>query len=225
MSHRLEDKQARRAEREAAQRALEASQRRRRRAGYAGMAAIAATLVTLAVVLGGSSGSGSGGHGPMATGDGTGPEVGSLAPAFALTDTVSGRQITSDSLRGKKTLLFFSEGVNCQACMVQAADLEKAPAIKSGELRLLSVTTDPPGDLAQAARQYGIRMPLLADPTTGMSAAYGMLGHGGMGHPTQDGHAFMLVDERGKVVWHRAYQEMYVKNARLMADMRAETAA
>jgi hypothetical protein len=52
-----------------------------------------------------------------------------------------------------------------------------------------------------------------------MSAAYGMLGHGGMGHPTQDGHAFMLLDATGKVLWHQAYQTMYVSPSQLISDM------
>jgi hypothetical protein len=37
-----------------------------------------------------------------------------------------------------------------------------------------------------------------------MSAEYGMLGHGGIGHTTQAGHAFMLLDPNGKVLWHQA---------------------
>jgi hypothetical protein len=57
-----------------------------------------------------------------------------------------------------------------------------------------------------------------------MSAAYGMLGHGGMQHPTQDGHAFMLLGADGKILWHKAYQEMYVSPNQLIADMNARTA-
>jgi peroxiredoxin len=78
-------------------------------------------------------------------------------------------------------------------------------------------------DLKAAAQQYGITTPLLADPSTHMSASYGMLGHGGMQHPTQDGHAFMLLGADGKVLWHHAYQEMYVSPSQLMADMNART--
>ena len=50
---------------------------------------------------------------------------------------------------------------------------------------------------------------------------YGMLGHGGMQHPTQDGHAFTLLGADGKVLWHHAYQDMYVSPGQLMADMNA----
>jgi peroxiredoxin Q/BCP len=225
MSHRLEEKQARRAQRERAEQAAlraQARQRFARRAGYGTVAAIAATLIALSALLGGGSN-------PPApatpTGAGTGADVGAKAPDFALTDVVSGKQVTAASLRGSETMLFFSEGVNCQACMVQAADLEKAGTLDKEGIRLVSVTTDQPGDLAQAARQYGITTPLLADPTTAMSSAYGMLGHGGMGHPDTNGHAFMLLDEQGTVRWHRAYQEMYVEPAKLLRDMTAEAKA
>ena len=132
---------------------------------------------------------------------------------------VSGTSFTTASLRGHKTLMFFSEGVGCQACMVQAADLQKDPTLRNNGIRLVSVTTDPPTDLAVAAKQYGISTPLLADPTGSMSGAYGMLGHGGMQHPTQDGHALMLLDANGMVVWHHAYQEMYVQPSQLISDM------
>ena len=223
MSHRHDAKQARREERLRAEALARRANRRQtfsRRGAYGAIAAIAATLVALAVVLNGGE-STPADHAPAAVSSGgAGAEVGATAPDFALTDVVSGKTVSAASLRGRKTLLFFSEGVNCQACMVQAADLEKDRALEKAGIDLVSVTTDQPADLADAARQYGIRAPLLADPTTRMSSAYGMLGHGGMGHPTQDGHAFMLVGADGKVLWHKAFQEMYVERGRLLRDIK-----
>ena len=105
--------------------------------------------------------------------------------------------------------------------MVQAADLQKSGLLQKDGIRLVSVTTDQPADLAAAAEQYGITTPLLADPTTSMSKAYGMLSHGGMQMPGEDGHAFMLLDPNGKVLWHQAYQSMYVAPNQLMADISA----
>lgn len=221
MSHRIEAKQARREARlraEAERQEAERRQQRVRRGTYGVVGAVAAALIAFAVFGGGSAG-------PPATGAETGPEVGQKAPEFELTDVVSGKSVSSESLGGKRTMLFFSEGVNCQACMFQAADLEKAGVLERDGIELVSVTNDQPADLAEAAGQYGISTPLLADPGTEMTARYGMLGHGGMGHPDVAGHAFMLVDEDGKVLWHRAYQEMYVKPAQLLSDMKAEMAA
>lgn len=221
MSHRIEEKQARRAERlrkEEQTRRGQARQRLMRNSGYALVGLIALALVTLAIVNGG------GGSAPAkSASDNSGAVVGDRAPKFDLTDVVSNKQMGLDSLAGKETLLFFSEGVNCQACMVQAADLQKNKALAAAGVQLVSVSTDTPEDLAQAAKDYGITTPLLSDPTTEMSNAYGMLAHGGMEHPTQDGHAFMLLSAKGEVLWHRAYQEMYVEPKQLLRDIDAES--
>lgn len=220
MSHSAHHKQVRRAERLGRQEQARGSERRQRtvrRAGYGAVGVIAATLVTLAVVL--SGGSGSPRSGQAAASSASSAAVGQTAPAFTLTDAVTGNQVTRDSLAGHKALLFFSEGVGCQACLVQAADLQDSKALARAGIKLVSVTTDSPGELAQAASQYGIRTPMLADPAATMSAAYGMLAHGGMEHPGQDGHAFMLLDANGKVLWHRAYPQMYVQPTQLLSDM------
>lgn len=220
MSHRVELKQARRAERLRREEQTQRNERRQRtarRAGYSAVALIAAALVTVAVINGGSGGGG--GSSDHMSASGGGPTVGAIAPAFAVTDVVSGKQVTLSSLAGHKALLFFSEGVGCQACMVQAADLQRSKAFTAAGIKLVSVTTDPPGDLAQTASQYGIRTPMLADTTTKMSAAYGMLAHGGMQHPGQDGHAFMLLGPSGRVLWHQAYPQMYVAPSQLLTDM------
>jgi len=218
MSHRIDDKQTRRAERLRQEQQARRRERLVRRSGYATVGLVAVTLVALAVALGGG-GESNPATGAMSSMSASGPAVGTRAPAFELTDVVSGRRMGLGSLAGRRTLLFFSEGVGCQACMIQVADLQKSGRLRGAGISLVSVTTDAPGDLVEAAKQYGIRTPLLADPTTRMSSAYGMLGHGGMGHQTQDGHAFMLLDSTGRIVWHRAYQEMYVKPGRLLSDM------
>lgn len=217
MAHRLDKKQAAREARlraEAEARRTEHRHTLMRHAGIAIVAGVAAVLVVVAVALNGGSRGGTAAAGMTA-----GPAVGTQAPAFSLTNVVSGKPVSATSLRGHKTLLFFSEGVSCQACLVQIGDLQKSTQLKHSGIQLVSVTTDQVSDLKAAAQQYGITTPLLADPSTKMSSAYGMLGHGGMGHPTQDGHAFMLLDASGKVLWHQAYQTMYVSPGQLMSDM------
>ncbi len=217
-SHVLE-KQARRAARaraEAEAKRAKARFRQMRRAGYLAIALIAAALITFAVASGGNNTVAA-----MTTigGGAAGPSLGAVAPQFSLTDVVSGRQVTSASLRGHKTMLFFSEGVGCQACMVQIADLQKTGVLTKAGIQLVSITTDQPSALATAAKEYGVTTPLLADPSTTMSNEYGMLGHGGMQHPTQDGHAFMMLGANGQVLWHQAYSSMYVSPSELISDM------
>jgi peroxiredoxin len=192
--------------------------------GYAVVAVMAIGIVAMAAGLGGESAPRTGAPAAEHEMGATGVEVGATAPPFELADAVSGALFSPGSMRGRRTMLFFSEGVNCQACMVQTADLETDGALEEAGIDLVSVTTDQPDALREAAQQYGIDTPLLADPTTEMSASYGMLGHGGMGHPHTNGHAFMLVSEDGRVLWHRAYLEMYVKPDKLLRDMRAGAA-
>jgi peroxiredoxin Q/BCP len=222
MSHRTNSKRAARAERlrrEQEARRTQPRQKLMRWSGIGAVGLIAVALVTVAIAGTGSR-AGSGGVADNMSGSTTsGPAPGSIAPDFSLTNVVTGKPVTRASLAGQKTLLFFSEGVNCQPCVIQTADLQKSRAFARTGIRLVSVTTDPPNALAQAASQYGIHTPMLADPTTSMSAAYGMLGHGGMQHPTQDGHAFMLLDANGRVLWHQAYSEMYVDPNQLVSDM------
>lgn len=141
---------------------------------------------------------------------------GGRAPDFSALDVVSGKTMTLSDLRGRKTLLFFTEGASCQACLVQIADLQRDRGFRSAGIRLVSIAVDPPEVLTTAARQYGIRTSLLSDPSRRMSSDYGMLGVGGMGHPTANGHAFMLLDARGRIAWERAYSEMYVEPGKLL---------
>ena len=165
------------------------------------------------------------GHAGMAASpEGDGLEHGSPVPAFAERDVETGQAITSKSLRGKKTLLFFSEGVMCQACFEQIKGLEQMQAeLDKQGIELVSITPDSPADLEQAIDQYGIESPMIADEDRDMSAAFDTLG-GGM-HADTPGHAFVLI-ERGKVLWYRDYwlppdRTMYVEPAKVLADLAA----
>jgi len=159
------------------------------------------------------------GHG-IGTGDG--PDIGSRI-SFVERDVVADRELSSQSLRGKRTLLFFSEGVMCQACFVQIRDLEQVGAeLEKKGVALVSITPDSPDVLRQAIEQYGISTPMISDEDGDMSAAFDTLGRGM--HSDTPGHAFVLVDETGKVIWQRDYwlepsRTMYVKPTKLLADV------
>ena len=171
-------------------------------------ATLAALIAAVLLTRGGDSAGGGGAAPP-----------GAVAPDFSALDVVSGRTITLGDLEGRKTLLFFSEGAACQACLVQIADLERDRGLRERDVDLVSVSTDSPDVLSAAARQYGITTPMLSDASREMSSDYGMLGRGGMGHPDTDGHAFMLLDRSGRIVWEREYGEMYVRPAELLAEL------
>ena len=155
---------------------------------------------------------------------GEGLPVGSRVPSFSARDVETGRLISSGTLFPKKTLLFFSEGVMCQACFPQIKDIESVGSqLETRGSSLVSITPDSPGELDQVIRQIGITTPMIADTSRSMSEAFNTLGRGM--HSNTPGHAFALI-YRGKVLWYRDYwlppdSTMYVKPAKLLADIPA----
>ena len=158
----------------------------------------------------------------MGAEQGAGLPVGSPVPSFSERDLLSNKVITSQSLYKHKTLLFFSEGVMCQACFEQIQGLQQFGAeLHRRGIELVSVTPDPASDLEQAAGQYGITTPLISDSDRDMSEAFNTLGQGM--HADSPGHAFALIDH-GKVLWYRDYwlppdRAMYVEPQKLLADI------
>jgi peroxiredoxin len=158
----------------------------------------------------------------LATDTGDGPAIGS-APQFNERNVVTGQTISSQTLRGQKTLLFFSEGVMCQACLQQISDIDQiGDEMAKRHIELISITPDTPADLKQAIDQYGITSPMIADEHGDMSTAFNMLGKGM--HADTPGHAFVLINRRGKVLWQRDYYQspyrtMYVKPAELLREI------
>ena len=157
-----------------------------------------------------------------AIGDGSGLPVGASVPAFRERDVVSGSPITNTSIAGTKTLLFFSEGVMCQACFEQISGLEAIGGqLARRGIKLVSITPDSPAELRQAIDQYGIKTPMISDGDRSMSEAFNTLGRGM--HADTPGHAFALV-AGGKVLWYRDYwlppaDSMYVDPATRLADI------
>lgn len=161
-------------------------------------------------------------HSSTSDNHGKGLAPGSAVPAFTERNVVTGAEISSKTVYGQKTLLFFSEGVMCQACFAQIRDIEQVGTeLAKRGIRLVSITPDTSSELAQMIVDYGIKTPMIADDDGSMSAAFNTIGLGM--HGDTPGHAFALVD-RGRVLWYRDYwlpptRSMYVKPATLLADI------
>jgi peroxiredoxin Q/BCP len=159
-------------------------------------------------------------HGGQAMGAGLAP--GATVPEFSERDVKTGASITSATLQGRRTLLFFSEGVMCQACLQQIKELDGVQAqLDTRGIRLVSITPDSSDELRQAIGDYAIRSPMIADGDRDMSSAFNTLGQGM--HGDTPGHAFVLIDG-GKVVWYRDYwlppsRTMFVEPSQLLADL------
>jgi peroxiredoxin Q/BCP len=165
------------------------------------------------------------GHG-HAVGAGDGPDLGSRI-SFSERDVVSGDPVSSKTLRGRKTLLFFSEGVMCQACFEQIRDIEEVGSeLEKRGVALVSITPDDEDALTDAIDSYEITTPMISDADRSMSSAFDTLGQGM--HSDTPGHAFVLLDKTGKVVWQRdywlaPYRKMYVEPATLLGDLASVT--
>ena len=153
---------------------------------------------------------------------GAGLPVGSRVPAFSERDLLSGKTISGRSVYRRTTLLFFSEGVMCQACFEQIQGLQDVGAqLAKRGIQLVSITPDSRGDLEQAVERYGITTPMISDSDRSMSEAFNTLGQGM--HGDTPGHAFALI-QRGKVVWYRdywlsPYSTMYVEPQTLLEQI------
>jgi peroxiredoxin len=192
--------------------------------GIGVVALIAASFVVPKLVNGSSGPTSANAHAGMAIASdaGKGLKVGSPVPAFSEQNVENGQPISSTSLYRHKTLLFFSEGVMCQACFEQIKGLEQMGAqLHKRGIELVSVTPDSPRELKQAIGQYGIRSPMIADDNRDMSQAFNTLGLGM--HGDTPGHAFALID-RGTVRWYHDYwlapdRTMYVDPQKVIAAL------
>ena len=141
-------------------------------------------------------------------------KVGALAPAVSGRDVVSGREISSTQLAGKNVLFYLNEGVMCQACLVQIQALQQHVSHLNGrQLTLVSVTNDDASTLAQAASDYKITTPLIADTDRKIAKSFGVLGGipAGVGmHDDTADHTFVLVDKNGRVRFIKDYPKMWI---------------
>jgi peroxiredoxin len=174
---------------------------------------VVAGLIAVATVVG--KGGNANAAGPI--------KVGATAPTVTGTNVLTGKTVSSRRLAGKPILYYLSEGVMCQACLVQIQALQQqAAAIRSGGLQLVSVTNDDAGTLAQAAHDYKITTPLLADESRQIVKSFGVLGGipAGVGmHTDTADHTFILVDSSGKVRFVKDYPSMWIDVNKLLAQL------
>jgi peroxiredoxin len=130
------------------------------------------------------------------------------ATDFTLASTAGGSVSLAD-YRGSAVLLYFNEGVGCDACFYQTAELEKnAGELANAGLTVLPIVMNPVADTAAELQRFGLSTPYLVDADGSTTRAYGMLGKGM--HANLPGHGFVLVDATGEVRWKMEYPSMFV---------------
>jgi peroxiredoxin Q/BCP len=154
------------------------------------------------------------------------PGPGDIAPPIRLT-TTRGAPFDLDSLRGQTVLLYFQEGLMCQACWEQLKAIEASFTRFRllGITAMVTITTDPPDLLEQKVRSERYFMPVVADPSVAVSQAYHANDDGMMGKGTRyDAHTFIVVGPDGKILWRADYggapnYTMYIPVPNLIADI------
>jgi peroxiredoxin len=141
------------------------------------------------------------------------------APGFTLTST-SGKTVSLASYRGHNVVLYFNEGVGCDACFYQMREFENHAAdLARAGIIVVPIVMNPASQIRQEMAAFGIRTPYLIDTTGSVSRAYGVLGKGM--HAGLPGHGFVLVDARGMQRWYGEYPSMYLPAAGLIAQVKA----
>ncbi len=144
--------------------------------------------------------------------------AGGRAPGFTLTST-SGSSVSLSDFSGENVLLYFNEGVGCDACFYQMVDLEKnGQQLADAGITVLPIVANPPGQVQGEMDRFGLRTPFLIDADTAVSKAYGVLGKGM--HANLPGHSFVLVDGSGRIRFAREYPSMYISTADLLAALK-----
>jgi peroxiredoxin Q/BCP len=154
------------------------------------------------------------------------PGAGGTAPGFTLAAT-SGGTISLSAYRGKSVLLFFQEGLTCQPCWDQITDLQRhaAELRAAGITQVVSITSDPAAAITRKARDMGLTIPVLSDPSLAVSRQYSATSYGMMGN-SRDGHTFILVGPDGKIEWRADYggppkYTMFLPATALLAGIKA----
>lgn len=135
-----------------------------------------------------------------------------MAPEFTLPSTINS---TFQLDNNQSTLLYFQEGIQCQACWVQLVDIESQwnKFEHLGIDEIVTITTDPIETLKELADIIGFETPLLSDRDLSVSKRYNTNEYAmpGMGDG-HNGHSFILVDEYGEIQWRADYGRytMYV---------------
>jgi peroxiredoxin len=158
----------------------------------------------------------------LATGTRPGTAPGSIvrpAPGFTLTDS-SGRAVSLASYRGHDVVLYFNEGVGCDACFYQMRDFEQhAAQLQKAGVAILPIVMNPASQIRPELAAFGLRTPYLIDATGSVTRAYGALGEGM--HAGLPGHGFVLIDAKGTQRWYGEYPSMYLSTSGLLQQVKA----
>jgi peroxiredoxin Q/BCP len=128
--------------------------------------------------------------------------IGTQAPAFSLPAT-DGREISLESLKGRKVVLYFYPKDNTSGCTREAKDFQALKKdFAAADTEIVGVSPDPLKSHDRFRAKYGLDFALASDETKSMLEAYGvwaqksMFGHKYMGVE----RTTVLIDRDGRIV-------------------------
>ncbi|GAA4595459.1 thioredoxin-dependent thiol peroxidase [Planotetraspora phitsanulokensis] len=103
-------------------------------------------------------------------------EVGDAAPEFTLNDD-EGDEVSLESFRGKRVILYFYPAAMTPGCTKQACDFrDNLGSLTAQGFVVLGVSKDKPAKLQQFRERDGLTFPLLSDVDLDVHKAYGAYG-------------------------------------------------
>lgn len=148
--------------------------------------------------------------------------IGKQAPDFTLESYDQG-QVNLKKLRGKKVVLFFTEGLMCYpSCWNQMAAFAKDKAFNNSDTVTLSIAVDRKEDWRLAVEKMPelSRAIVLFDTNRQVSNKYGVLSLSSSMHKGQfPGHTYIIIDKEGIVRFIKDDPEMGVRNDELKKEL------
>ena len=148
--------------------------------------------------------------------------MGQQAPDFTLY-SYDDKKVTLSEQKGKKVVLFFTEGVMCYpSCWNQIAAFGKDEAFKKEDTLVFAIVVDTKNEWKKAVD----KMPelgdstILLDLTKNISKEYGALSLPSSMHKGQfPGHTYLIVDKEGVIRFIKDDPQMAIRNDELKAEL------
>lgn len=146
--------------------------------------------------------------------------IGDAAPEFKLPSTTGG-EVSLSQYDNQPVLLYFNEGVGCQACWQQLVLFEKDSKLSALNVPIVTIAPDELSDWNPILRSSPIKSPILADKGNNVSESYGMLNMKSSMHAgVKPGHTFALLDKAHKVAWIGDYPQMNISSDQMVSTMK-----